>query len=314
MSDETTVAIACQGGGSHTAVTAGVLRETLLELPERYEITALSGTSGGAICAAIAWDGLRRDDPGDARDRLAGFWDELAADTGPELLANDAALWGRRLTGGYLNVRTNPNFDPVAAAVRRDLRRTIERYVTFDSDAPASPPHLFVGAVAVESGTFEVFEDGEDGVASLMASTAVPTLFRSVEVGDETYWDGLFSQNPPIRQFTTEVPPEEKPDEIWIVRISPVERDDPLRTLADIRDRRQELTANISLQQEIHTIEAVNDLIQNEVIDDEDYKIIEVSEVSVGADLDLYSKRDLDPDFLARLRRRGRRRASEFWT
>ncbi|PSP25924.1 hypothetical protein BRC64_12780 [Halobacteriales archaeon QH_10_67_22] len=112
MSDETTVAIACQGGGSHTAVTAGVLRETLLELPERYEITALSGTSGGAICAAIAWDGLRRDDPGDARDRLAGFWDELAADTGPELLANDAALWGRRLTGGVPERSDEPQLRP----------------------------------------------------------------------------------------------------------------------------------------------------------------------------------------------------------
>jgi NTE family protein len=47
------VAIACQGGGSHSAFTAGVLTRLLAEKLERYEIVALSGTSGGAICALL---------------------------------------------------------------------------------------------------------------------------------------------------------------------------------------------------------------------------------------------------------------------
>ncbi|MFO0909997.1 MAG: hypothetical protein U0794_16895 [Isosphaeraceae bacterium] len=46
------VAIACQGGGSHTAFTAGVLHELLGQMPDDVEIVAISGTSGGAICAA----------------------------------------------------------------------------------------------------------------------------------------------------------------------------------------------------------------------------------------------------------------------
>ena len=42
------VAIACQGGGSHTAFTAGGLKGLLRSgLPE-HEVVALSGTSGGA--------------------------------------------------------------------------------------------------------------------------------------------------------------------------------------------------------------------------------------------------------------------------
>lgn len=50
MSDEgTNVAIACQGGGSHTAFTAGVLRELLADRPPEYDIVAFSGTSGGAF-------------------------------------------------------------------------------------------------------------------------------------------------------------------------------------------------------------------------------------------------------------------------
>ena len=44
------VAIACQGGGSHTAFTAGALSR-LLATPREAEIVGLSGTSGGAICA-----------------------------------------------------------------------------------------------------------------------------------------------------------------------------------------------------------------------------------------------------------------------
>ena len=39
------IAIACEGGGSHTAFTAGVLKRLL---GEEIEIVALSGTSGGA--------------------------------------------------------------------------------------------------------------------------------------------------------------------------------------------------------------------------------------------------------------------------
>ena len=52
------VAIACQGGGSHTAFTAGVLKRLLLKGREEHEIVALSGTSGGAVCALLAWYAL----------------------------------------------------------------------------------------------------------------------------------------------------------------------------------------------------------------------------------------------------------------
>jgi NTE family protein len=56
-----TVAIACQGGGSHAAFTAGVLSALLgPEHRERYRLAGLSGTSGGAMCAALAWAGLIR--------------------------------------------------------------------------------------------------------------------------------------------------------------------------------------------------------------------------------------------------------------
>jgi len=47
------VAIACQGGGSHTAFTAGVLQGLLTDLPDDVQVVALTGTSGGALCATL---------------------------------------------------------------------------------------------------------------------------------------------------------------------------------------------------------------------------------------------------------------------
>ncbi len=73
------VAIACQGGGSHTAFTAGVLDELITHLPEEVELVALSGTSGGALCATLAWDGLLRGEPQRASGQLRRFWSSMAA-------------------------------------------------------------------------------------------------------------------------------------------------------------------------------------------------------------------------------------------
>ena len=73
------IAIACQGGGSHTAFTAGALREILEEVKDkgRYEIVALSGTSGGALCAFLAWYVLLKENSEqDAMKTLRSFWEE----------------------------------------------------------------------------------------------------------------------------------------------------------------------------------------------------------------------------------------------
>src|SRR5262245_32211036 len=72
------VAVACQGGGSHAAFTAGVLMGLLNDLPADVELVALSGTSGGAMCAALAWDGLLRRDPKRGCEKLQAFWDSIS--------------------------------------------------------------------------------------------------------------------------------------------------------------------------------------------------------------------------------------------
>ena len=86
------VAIACQGGGSHTAFTAGVLEGVLARLPADVEIAALSGTSGGAICAALAWDGLVRNDPMLGVKKLQGFWKAMSASDPVDQIINHTLM------------------------------------------------------------------------------------------------------------------------------------------------------------------------------------------------------------------------------
>jgi len=313
----TPIAVACQGGGSHTAFTAGVLQRVLQERPPEYEIVALSGTSGGAVCAAIAWDGLRRGGAGRAVDRLDAFWDDIAARSPWDRFLNAAVQWGSRVTSEFGSFGVSPYYHVGSVMTRRRLRRTIERYVDFDDPVPRHPPNLYVGAVGVQSGSFETFVDGEGGVEALLASAAVPNVFRAAPVTregkTEYYWDGLFSQNPPIRQFVSEVPVEGKPAEIWIVRINPRTRPDTPRSLEDIADRRNELSGNLSLRQEKHTIQTVNELIDETVITDDRYKQIGFREVELGMDLDVHSKLDRSRSFIRRLKRRGRARADRLW-
>src|SRR5271169_6721091 len=98
----TRIAIACQGGGSQTAFTAGALAG-LAEAGalEEFEVTGLSGTSGGAVCAALLWDAAKRKEP--LTDRLMGFWRDNTAQTFAEHMSNDLFVsWLRLVNKGML--------------------------------------------------------------------------------------------------------------------------------------------------------------------------------------------------------------------
>jgi len=155
-------------------------------------------------------------------------------------------------------------FDPYRfpEVARTQLRDLLERWVDFRLVA-AMPrdegPVLQVGAVEVRSGEFRRFDSrrGEITVDTVLASAAVPTLFRAVETQDGAYWDGVFSENPPIRDL-----PSLDIDSIWIVQLFPRSIASEPRSPGAIADRRAELTANLSLEQEIDAIERINGFVR----------------------------------------------------
>jgi NTE family protein len=70
--------IALQGGGSHGAFTWGVL-DRLLE-DGRLAIEGISGTSAGAVNAAVMTEGLVKGGPEVAREKLERFWRTVSED------------------------------------------------------------------------------------------------------------------------------------------------------------------------------------------------------------------------------------------
>ena len=311
------VAIACQGGGSHTAFTAGVLKHLLREREERsFELTALSGTSGGAVCATAAWYGLLAGDTQRAVETLEGVWRDLSARSPLDRIANEWTVKMAEFADrGVPTVAFSPYDVPFTVSGRNRFLDALEAHIDFDR-APAiaadADLDLIVGAADVLEGEFATFHNEAVTAEAVLASAAIPTLFEAVEIDDHWYWDGLFSQNPPIREFLT-VPQgvEAKPDEIWIVQINPKRREEVPRSVEKINDRRNELAGNLSLFQEVEFIEQVNEWLEGGDLS-EGYKHVDVEFIELGAELSTSSKLDRDPAFVDRLMERGERRAQRF--
>lgn len=303
------VAIACQGGGSHAAFTAGVLMRLLApDSWQRFDLVALSGTSGGAMCAALAWAGLLAGDPEDARRRLAGFWTDLEATQPVDAAINFWSLWFSRLP---VTLEMSPyGFEPLA---ENALRALLEKHLRLPPPGQPRPskPEILIGATNIESGERRVFDGPELGYDQLVASAAVPPLYRAVHAGDGLYWDGLFSTNPPVREFTDV---EDAPDEIWVVQINPQRRGGEPTSVRDIVDRRNELSGNLSLAQELYFIERINELRAKHETLREKYRQITLRVVELGKDLDYASKLDRSPDFIRGLIEHGKRRAPLFFS
>jgi NTE family protein len=315
--ERTRVAIACQGGGSHTAFTAGVLKRLLRdEAMTRYELVGLSGTSGGAVCALLAWCGLAGGDPARPGELLDAFWADNAASAPHEQLLNSSMVWGAALQNLVALPAVSPYANPFAASGVAEFRRLLERRVDFGA-LPDGDRHplLLVGAVDVLSGAFKAFNSRRDriSVETILASAAIPTLFRSVQVDGGTYWDGLFSQNPPVRELL-----DVRPDEIWVVQINPTSLESEPRSALEIADRRNELAGNLSLHQELRFIEKIDELLeQGALARDGRYqtvvvRVIELSRAGVAGRLGAASKLNRDPAFIDALIAHGEARAGEF--
>jgi NTE family protein len=119
-------AIACQGGGSHTAFTAGVLDRLLAETDVPFDVGGLSGTSGGAICAFTAWYALASESGSEgrpeARRRLWQVWDDIAVDSPPELFANALGVGLVRTQGMGVPMPSVSPYDTPASARQTDVR------------------------------------------------------------------------------------------------------------------------------------------------------------------------------------------------
>src|SRR5581483_4265285 len=183
-------------------------------------------------------------------------------------------------------------------------------------------PKLLVGVTDVLRGAGKPRWGDRLTYDDIVASAAIPPIFRAVHIDHSCYWDGLFNRNPPIREFT-DIALGDRPDEIWVVRINPIERHEEPVLMRDIIDRRNELAGNVALDQELYHISKINDLLEGlepgngtpglcEKL--EKYRPIALRQVELPfGDLDYPSKLDRSPAHLARLFDAGIRAAGSFF-
>ena len=311
----TRVAIACQGGGSHTAFTAGVLRTLLAEWDDDHELVGISGTSGGAFNALAVWYGLVTGDEDDASELLDSLWDDLAASSPQDRWTNEVLTGTSRLeSAGYPIPSVSPYQLPGPEVGKQRIRAVLERHIDFTAIpelCESRVPKLVVGTVDINAGVFETFTDGDVDVDAVLASAAVPNLFRAVEVHGHLHWDGLFSQNPPVSDLF-HVAPARKPEELWVIQINEQTFEGEPRTTDVIADRRNELSGNLSLNQELRFIERVNQWVEEGTLPADEFTHTEVSRIQKGRRYGCATKLDRDPDFLDELQALGEQRAREF--
>jgi NTE family protein len=313
------IALAFQGGGSHTAFTAGVVARLVDRGAfDGHEIVAVSGTSGGAINALLTYAALREGSPDRVPERLEAFWEDNAARGPVERLGNAAVVGVGLVQSLGLAPPLNPYLVPPPFDGRGEFRRLLRRHVDFDEltvDTDARHPRLVLGAVDVRSGAFRAFDSRRDRITpdTVLASAAIPTLFRAIRIDGGAYWDGLFSQNPPVARLL-----DDDPDELWVVQINPTRRDDEPRTTLDIADRRNELAGNLSLYQELASIEKIDQLLAAGTLTPASgyrqvgVRVLELARSPVTGLLGAASKVNRDVAFLRDLRRRGRGQADVF--
>jgi NTE family protein len=249
------VDLALQGGGSHGAFTWGVL-DRLME--ERWlRIDAISGTSAGAMNAALVADGWMRGGAEGARGTLEAYWRRVsgAAAFSPLQRSPLDRLMGRwtlDLSPAYvamdLMARTLSPYDlnPLGLNPLRDI---LAESIDFDRLARA-PIKVFITATNVRTGRGRIFRNAEITANVLLASACLPTMFQAIEIDGEHYWDGGYAGNPTLTPLVRE---SDAHDTI-LVQINPRERPGPPRTANDILNRLNEISFNSPLMKELRMI------------------------------------------------------------
>src|SRR4249919_2837202 len=181
------VDLALQGGGSHGAFTWGVLDRLLEE--SRLTIEAISGTSAGAMNAAVMADGHAKGGNPAAREALEAFWRTVsqAARFSPlQRSPLDVLLgrWSLDTSPAYLAfdmmARVFSPYD-LSFGAPNPLVKVLAESIDFARLAKA-PIKLFITATNVRTGRPRVFRNAELSPDALLASACLPSMFQAVEI------------------------------------------------------------------------------------------------------------------------------------
>ena len=285
------LALGLQGGGALGAFTWGVL-DRLLEEPD-LPLSAVSGTSAGAVNGAVLVSHWVAGGPERARTALDRLWRRLAEKGRPvwmPALGQAAGAMAMDMTARLFSpYQLNPlDLNP--------LREILAEEVDFAALAHAKAPELIIAATRIGDGGARLFRRGEITLDAILASACLPAIHQAVEIEGEGYWDGGYSSNPPLRALVE----GEAPDDLLVVQLNPVRFDGLPKSTREITQRVNQLVFNRPLLEEWASLEpeaAAGRFRLHRLV-------IEPEKLPPGGAL------DLDWNFLSALRDQGRAQAA----
>lgn len=315
--------LALQGGGAHGAFTWGVLDRLLDE--DGIEVAGITGTSAGALNGAAFKSGMVQGGRAGARAALDDLWHGMSIVGDMRLTAWMMPVDPAQMVQAMETLMPFSPLDTFSRLVspysygpfyRNPLRPAVDAF-DFGDVCSDQGPELFVCATNVRTGKIRVFSGAEITTDAILASACLPEIFQAVEMDDpetgrrEAYWDGGYTGNPALFPLFN----SGLPDDVVIVNINPLERDEIPKTPQQIANRVNEISFNSSLLRELRAIAFVGRLLDEGKLERGSMSQVNVHMIADDAlmnDLSAGTKLMPLPRLLARLKEAGRGAADRF--
>lgn len=329
----TRINLALQGGGAHGAFTWGVLDRLLDE--EDIEVAGISGTSAGALNGAAFKSGWIRGGRDGARAALDDLWARMGAMTDmrlPGWMTSPVTMMEKVFTPPTADLARAIEFAPPVIAAEaisqvvspyaygpfyRNPLEPVVRSFDYESVCSGHGPQLFVCATNVRTGKVRIFTRDDITNDAILASACLPNLFQAIRIHDpatgrtEAYWDGGYSGNPAL--FPLFEP--DLPDDVVIVNINPLERDEVPMTPQQIDNRVNEISFNATLLRELRAIAFVQRLLETHKVERGTMKHVKVHMIAddnLMRDLSVATKMVPNPILMSTLKAAGQAAADRF--
>jgi NTE family protein len=292
---------------------------------EDLEICGMSGTSAGALNGAALKSGMIAGGREAARENLEWLWMQVAG-VSDLRMADWMAPFGLKALSKQIEASLPYNLGSAVTQVmspysygplyKNPLRDIVEKF-NYGRVRDSHKPQFFVGATRVRNGKIRIFEGDEIGPDALMASACLPTIFQAVEIFDKTtdrveaFWDGGFTGNPALFPLFA----DNLPDDIVIININPLERDEIPTTPQEIQNRINEISFNSSMLRELRAIDFVQRLLEKGTVSDEGMSRVRIHMIAddvLMAKLSAATKVVANPKVISQLKEAGNEAAEEF--
>ncbi|MCE2951770.1 MAG: patatin-like phospholipase family protein [Alphaproteobacteria bacterium] len=310
MSQKKYLNLALQGGGSHGAFTWGVLDRLLEE--ETLKIEGISGTSAGALNAALLATGIVQGGRDKARRNLDEFWRAVSAyalpNYGPATYRTPYDFfmaWSRYMGEFFINLG-------LWSLQENPLSYLIHEYMDLKCLRDTDQVKIYVCATNVETNQIKVFDNKDLCPQALLASTCLPTLYSAVQWREEYYWDGGYLGNPMLEPLIENCVSQD----LLIIQVNPVEILNMPKTPRSIMDRINEVTFNASLMREIRSIVKIQNYAAatdcQALNPYESLRLHHIQDEPFMASLGASTKLNVAWPFISRLKEKGRQ-AADLW-